>query len=89
MKEDLFELTPQQKKEFESFKKAYKKCIESGIWFYNNYGTIGALDSNKVNGYSDENKKSHIKDTGQNTHNELRTCLDSWADDEHYFHPKK
>ena len=66
-------------------KKAHNDCYRLGVVFYNNYGTIGALDGEKFRGYSDYDKG--VEDVGQNMDNEfvLRCC--EWADDTHYFLP--
>lgn len=82
--ENLFELNDKQRKAFLKLKSAYKECEKLGILFYNNYGTIGAVDSKKISEYND--KDSGILDTGQNYKNEFNS-IDSWADDAHYFHP--
>lgn len=83
--DELFELTEKQRKAFLNLKKAYKECGKLGILFYNNYGTVGALDSKKLSNYSDDD--SGIMDTGQNMNNEFKhPAGDSWADDTHYFH---
>ena len=56
-----YELTNKQQNAFDRLEKAYIICIESGIYFYNNYGSLGAIDSNKYCGYDDDSKG--IEDT--------------------------
>lgn len=83
--DDLFELTKEQKKAFFRLKRAYVDCEKLGVLFYNNYGSLGALDSNKIDCYDDND--SGILDRGQNCINEFNIPI-SWADDSHYFHIK-
>lgn len=45
------DLTKEQQRAFNRFKKAYKDCKKAGVYFANNYGTIVAYDSDKVEFY--------------------------------------
>ncbi len=79
-----FTLTKDQQRAFKRMEKAYKDCIRSGVVFYNNYGTIGALDGKKYQGYSDNDKG--VEDVGQNVEYEfIFEGSGEWADDTHYF----
>lgn len=89
MENELFELTKEQKRAFNRLKKAHADCLKSGIMFYNNYGSYGAVDSAKIREYDDnEMAKSEkaIRNDGQNYKNEL-SISQEWTDDQHYFHP--
>ena len=89
--DELFTLTPEQKKAFERMRKAYADCKKLGIVFYNNYGHIGALCKNRFldDFYNDTDNKNPIYDNGENTDNEFwDSGFVSWADDNHYFHTK-
>ena len=81
-----FDLNAEQKRAFNRLKKAHKDCIDAGVIFYNNYGTIGALDSNKWSRYDDA--RDGVPNDGQNISNEFNLKCNEWADDRHYFHPQ-
>lgn len=42
------ELTPAQLKAFQSLKRALKKCADQGIYLWDNYGTISAVNGDRV-----------------------------------------
>jgi len=88
MEEELFELTEKQQRAFNKMTRAYKDCLKYGIKFYNNYGSIGALDGNKFSRecYTDSPKEKSVEDIGQNPNEFGDWDLISWADDQHWFH---
>jgi len=45
----ICKLTAKQLKAFNQLKKAYQKCLDSGIYFYNYYGSLYAFDKDKIN----------------------------------------
>ena len=86
---ELFKLTHKQQLAFNRLKRAYRDCKKLGVVFYNNYGTIGALDRDKFEDsfYDDDEDEDSIADDGDNLGNEIMTDMTSWADDPHWFHP--
>lgn len=86
--DELFELTAAQKRAFNRLKKAYLDCEKAGVLFYNCYGNLGAVDSKKINEYTDIRQEGAVMNTGQNILNELR-IPNEWTDDTHYFIPAK
>ena len=87
--QDLFTLNPEQRKAFENLKKAFKKCENAGLGFYNNYGTLGCYDSAKISHYDDKEKDGIYNDCTLNLDNQLQLPCQEWADDMHYFHAVK
>jgi len=87
-KENIGELTSEQQKAFNNLKQAFKKCLDLKIMFYNNYGTLGAVDKAKINKFDDELSDDAIYQGDLNT-NTFRLPCNEWADDDHYFHPTK
>lgn len=85
-KMDLFKLKKDQQSAFNKLKKALVECKKSGIFFYNNYGHLGAVNGEFVSGYTDEMKAFSIPDNNQNITNEV-IIANEWADDKHYFQP--
>lgn len=87
----LFALTKEQKAAFNRLKKAHADCIRLGLVFYNNYGRLGAVDASKFEAdfYNDTEKAGAIFDNGVNMETEFRLECESWADDNHWFHPKR
>lgn len=85
----IFDLTKSQQKAFNQFEKAYKKCLEEGIYFVNNYGSLQAYDSKIICGYGDIHLEakgvSEVSnhDVGE-TSNEI-IIPGEWADDQHYY----
>ena len=88
-RDELFELTPAQQKAFNAIKKAFKQAEGKGLFWYNNHGTIGACDENKIISYTDEKTKNCIYDDNTCNYNEFRLPCSEWADDSHYFHVKE
>ncbi len=90
--DELFELTPDQQRAFNRFKKAVKDCERLGVVFYCVLDNIGAIDGNKFDSfdpYDDEWREGGIENFGQNCLNEISNGgFDSFADDNHYFHPR-
>lgn len=86
MLNDLFELTPQQESAFKRFKAAHDECVKSGIYLFNNYGIVGAVDRKKIVAYDDDNSTGAIEDNGQ-CPNSFRLSFNEWCDDPHWFHP--
>jgi len=87
----IFDLTSEQQKAFNRLKKAYKDCEKTGIFFYNNYGSLGAVDKNKIDGYGDETISSFKNELIYDDSRRLNTIsiANEWADDTHYFHLTK
>lgn len=83
---DIFELTPEQQKAFNQLKKAFKNCEGKGMFFYNNYGTLGVCDRSKIQAYSDTPSK-YCDQRNCNNPNEIQLPCNEWCDDIHYFHP--
>ena len=88
---DLFELKPDQKRALERMRRAYEDCIKLGLVFYNNFGSIGTVDKERFNPdfYNDIETDNAIYDDGLNMVNEINGLPVSWADDNHWFHPKE
>jgi hypothetical protein len=88
--DELFELTTDQGKAFDRLKKAVKECQKLNVFFYNNYGTLGAVDRAKIKDYNDIKGDDGILDGVEAYNpNTIRIPADTWADDPHYFHPTK
>ncbi len=91
---ELFTLTLEQQRAFNRLRKAYKECEKLGVCFYNLYGSLGATDSNKIDGYGDDNfvkdEELRIPNRDQNSHNEFNIASE-WCDDQncHYFRIKE
>lgn len=51
---NLGELTKEQRKAFNSLKRAYKNCIDAGIFFVNQYGSLTAFNGGHINGFGIE-----------------------------------
>ena len=82
---ELFELTPKQQKAFNNLKLAFEKCRNLNMMFYNNYGTLGATDADKISEYNDT--PSNLRDQYNISNpNEISLPCNEWADDSHYFH---
>lgn len=88
MDHELFELTADQQRAFKRLKKAYRDCEQSGILFYNCYGSLGAVDSEKIVAYNDQYKPGCLRNHDVYNFNTLK-IVNEWTDDTHYFHPKK
>ena len=90
MKNGPFVLTEKQRKAFARLKAAHAACLESGIEFYNNYGTLGAVCADKFERdfYNDRKSPDAVQDDGVNALNEMSLECSEWADDQHWFHPK-
>lgn len=90
-RDGLFKLDGAQRKAFIRLKSAYRDCLRLGLVFYNNYGTLGAVDAERFDAdfYNDTEKVGSVFDDGINMENEFRLECDSWAGDNHWFHPKK
>ena len=84
---EMFELNKTQKTAFDKLKKAFKECEKSGLFFYNNYGTLGVCDSQKIIEYNDT--PSEYEDGIVNNPNEIKLPCYEWSDDRHYFHVPK
>lgn len=89
MNKDIFKLTPEQAKAFKALEKAYSKCVKSGIFFANNYGSLMAFDKSIVCGYGDSVK--YAKGVSEVSEHEAGGTVyqfkiaNEWADDEHYY----
>jgi hypothetical protein len=87
MKTDIFKLTPEQQRAFNRLKKAYADCLKAGVFFYNTYGSLRAVDRSLINGYSDNTAaEGHVSDhvlTDAACHLNI---ANEWSDDEHAFH---
>jgi hypothetical protein len=83
---EMFELTERQRRAFLKLKRAYEECKKAGVYFYDNYGELSAVDSDKIECYND-NSENGILDNGGNP-NTFNIPV-SWADDPHYFHINK
>lgn len=85
----IFDLTPEQQKAFNRLKKAYSDCEKTGIYFFNNYGSLSAVDKNKICGYGDS--KYYANGVSEISNHEVGEPVNSikianeWADDEHYY----
>jgi hypothetical protein len=80
---ELFELTPEQEKAFARLEKAYKECKKVGIFFYNVYGRLSAVDGKKIEGYGFEPSDistADLHDTAKSIE-----IPNEWADDTHYW----
>lgn len=90
---DIFKLRPAQQQAFNQLAKAYKDCLKSGIFFFNNYGALTAVDKDIIAGYGD----TRIHADGPEVVSEV--CMhdfvsepvnsikiaNEWADDTHYY----
>ncbi len=83
--DNLFELTPEQESAFKRMERAHNDCVKAGIYLYNDYGMLGAVDRRKISYYNDEPGEGAVCDEGQNL-NCFQLACNEWADDEHYFH---
>ena len=85
----LFDLTNEQQKAFNRLERAYKDCLESGVFFVNHHGSLQAYDCELICGYGDHKfhapgvSEASIDDIGE-TSNSIK-IPGEWADDEHYF----
>lgn len=84
---ELFELSIKQQRAFNALKKAFKECEKAGLFFYNNYGTLGACSKTKVSAYNDSpSEYEHNRGNVFNPNEFILPC-NEWADDAHFFHP--
>ena len=85
---ELFELTSKQQRAFNRLKKAYKDCEAEGIYFYNMYGRLSAVDSKLIEDYGD--KTSGFPEEMQLVDNNVDSAHSleipgEWSDDTHIF----
>lgn len=86
---DLFavcELTPEQQRAFNRLKKAYKDCVQTGIYFSNNYGHLMAFNKELVAEYGDttfrpDGEYEVVLNGGCPA--EYMRIVNEWADDTH------
>jgi len=89
-KDELFELTEIQQKAWNRFRNAVENLKNKDLFFYDNYGTIGVCDGEKINSYNDiENEDGIMDDRSCNINEVISPFGVSWTDDEHWFHPTK
>jgi hypothetical protein len=81
----IFDLTPAQEKAFKELEKAYKKCIKSGIYFYNCYGALSAVDKSKISKYINEPEGSCLSNQELMDGAKFINIPNEWADDQHYW----
>jgi hypothetical protein len=91
---DIFELTEKQKKAFNRLKRAYKDCEKHGIFFFNCYGSLTAVNSELIQGYGDESSLMHSTpvdtvSTYEGSPLNYIKIPNEWADDEHMYHLTK
>ncbi len=79
---DILKLSTKQQRAFNRLKKAYSDCEKEGIYFYNYYGHLSAVDSKLVRKYDDEKKDGIENSFNPNSFN----IASEWTDDQHYFH---
>jgi hypothetical protein len=88
--QEAIELTRDQQQAFKAFERAYKKCVNSGIYFYQVLDSICALNGNNVLGIED---RAELKSDGHKLSDESNlnylnypefTAFSGWADDTHY-----
>jgi len=86
----LFTLTREQQSHFNRLKAAIEMCHQNGVVFYNNYGTLGALNGRYFmkDAYNDIRRDFSIENVGQHSHNEVELECGEWSDDMHFFQPK-
>ena len=101
--QEKINLTPKQKKAFDSFIRAVKRCKKENIYFYQVLESVGALNGNNVDSVDEEEyyfmmypekRRPSVDEEFDSTclHNldypEINiTC--SWADDTHYVKLKE
>jgi len=79
----LCELTNEQKKAFINLKKAYKRCLNSGIFFHQILDTLEAFNGNNVLTVDDTPDNGYCIQT---LNIDYMKIVCGWADDDHYVH---
>lgn len=83
----LCDLTSEQKKAFTNLKKAYKRCLNSGIFFHQILESLHAFNGNNVRTVDDNPKDGYCIQTLDIDYMNM-SILSAWADDNHYVHFK-
>ena len=86
--QELIELTPKQRKAWDSLVRAVKRCRREGVYFYQVLDTTGALNGNNVFDVCDDLKYEDPRCL-QNLLFPRVKITDSWADDTHFVVLKK
>jgi len=76
----LTDLTKQQKKAFESLKKAFSDCNKANICFVNTLNTIVAYNGDMVCGSTDDRNEGTINESRVDTLNRFSADIDQWVD---------
>jgi len=85
---EKIELTPRQAQAFRSFKKAFNRCIDSGIIFYTVLDTMSAINGKHVVDIMDDNgsapTKNALQISGLCLPEISHYSIAGWADDRHF-----
>jgi hypothetical protein len=81
----LCDLTEEQLKCFKELKRAYSKCVKSGIYFHQVLDTIHAFNGENVKEIDDNSDNGYCTQT---IYVPFIHTVCSWADDNHYVHFK-
>jgi len=84
--ESLCKLDEKQTKAFINLKKAYNKCLKSGIYFHQVLETLQAYNGNNISDINDNPEEGFC--TQKLSINSMK-ITSGWADDNHYVHFQK
>ena len=88
---DLCGLNCEQKKAFNSLRRAYKKCLDKNIYFYQVLESLHAYNGNNVEKINDTdvlNQDGNSVFCTQWIYAPSLKITDAWADDNHFVHLK-
>jgi hypothetical protein len=84
--DELIQLDTEQTKAFKALGRAYKKCINVGIYFHQVLESLQAFNGNNVECVNDTKEGGWL--TQEMSPPDIK-IVSAWADDNHYVHFKK